>query len=683
MIQLAQRRGACLRAGLVCLALLACHAFLAPSVALADPEEGRVFVLVIGVRDYDDPRITDLSFPERDAQAIYDFFSSHVNSPTIKRRVRLLKSKEATRKGILDAIENHLVRKAVRLGDTAILFFSGHGFSDSRRSYLAPSDTELTSLHSTAVDLDALQKLWGDIRAQRRVLLIDACHSGGLSGLKGPGGIGRRVLKAAPSANTTTMLLASTGANQLSLEDTRSGYGVFTSSVLVGLRGAADSDRSGTVTLGELSSFLKTDVPQRALEVGGKQSPAIHITEGGDLKLINSFEFSRAVATKPSPGVPALKSEVKLEELVERLAAARGQWRDAKARGSVQARREARVQLDLCEDEAQTTFKNERRRAMTRARKAEIRRQIALLRGNRAAAAVAAREVKAGLRRSAEVARAAQAPAPAAAPTRTEVKPKPLAIKLPKGLTRGPLVKRPGQASLQVYLWRLPSGKTLEMVYVPGGAFIMGATWGRRHEYHKPAHKHNLGAYWISRHETTWSLYRSSSLPQPKAPQWGIRPNHPVVNVSWTAAQKFAAWARLKLPTEAQWEKAARGTQGQDYPWGNDDAPRVGLCNAPGGFSPQGAPKTTPVGKFPGGASPYGALDMAGNVAEWCRDSYSKNAYQRYAAGDFSPPPASGNRVFRGGGYENGRDIYSCLRKPSAPSNSAADVGFRCVLEAP
>jgi formylglycine-generating enzyme required for sulfatase activity len=243
-----------------------------------EPAESRVFVLVVGVEDYADPKITDLAYTEDDAQAVYDFFAKSPRSPTIASRVKLLRGKKATRIGVLREIRDHLVRKAVGPGDTAILYFAGHGFADADGTYLAAQDTQLDDLQFSAIAWPELQRVWSKIAAGRRVFLADACHSGGLAGLRGFGGIskaGSLPLKKAPSR--ASVLIAATGANQLSVEDKKRKHGVFTASLLDGLGGAADTNRDSTVSLGELSAYLKLQVPQLAKQAGGNQAPIVSI----------------------------------------------------------------------------------------------------------------------------------------------------------------------------------------------------------------------------------------------------------------------------------------------------------------------------------------------------------------------------------------------------------------------
>jgi formylglycine-generating enzyme required for sulfatase activity len=153
-----------------------------------------------------------------------------------------------------------------------------------------------------------------------------------------------------------------------------------------------------------------------------------------------------------------------------------------------------------------------------------------------------------------------------------------------------------------------------EFVWVPGGDFTMGTDSipsGWRSILPK-AHPVFLGGFWIAKNDVTWGQYKEfcaeTKRSWPAPPSWGIQDDHPVVNVSYQDAADYAKWAGCQLPTEEQWEKAARGTDGREYPWGNDwDASKC-RCNAD---------STSPVGSFPSGASPFGCLDMAGNVWEW------------------------------------------------------------------
>lgn len=215
-----------------------------------------------------------------------------------------------------------------------------------------------------------------------------------------------------------------------------------------------------------------------------------------------------------------------------------------------------------------------------------------------------------------------------------------------------------------------------EMVWVSAGDFLKGSISGSSSEI--PQRSIYLDGYWMYKYEVTVAQYRSfcqaTNGTMPIAPDWGWQETHPMVHVSWYDAKAYASWAGVALPTEAQWEKAARGTDGRKYPWGNtwDASKCANSDNSPTG--------TMPVGSFPAGVSPYGCMDMAGNVIEWCADWYS-NIYYKNAPNSNPPGPSSGSdRVIRGGSWSYNFDSYfrCAFRDSIDPTYRISDYGFRC-----
>jgi len=240
------------------------------------------------------------------------------------------------------------------------------------------------------------------------------------------------------------------------------------------------------------------------------------------------------------------------------------------------------------------------------------------------------------------------------------------------------------------------------MVYVPAGEFLMGSEGNPDAQVQeRPQHSVYLDAFWIDQTEVTNEQYRqcveSGTCRAPTTCDWGeptypdpSKTHHPVVCVSWEDANDYCAWAHKRLPTEAEWEKAARGTDRRIYPWGNEfDCHRANLDDetefddyvGPGGEGCDGFPRTAPVGRFPSGESPYGALDMAGNVWEWCEDWYDEDYYSRSADRNPTGPDSGGGRVLRGGSWDLSRIGARCTSRGwYYPVGRHVSLGFRCCV---
>lgn len=267
------------------------------------------------------------------------------------------------------------------------------------------------------------------------------------------------------------------------------------------------------------------------------------------------------------------------------------------------------------------------------------------------------------------------------------------------------------------------------MVFIPAGTFQMGSSTSGCEAHERPAHQVTLSAYYIDRTEVTLGAYRAcvaagrcqlsmtahtrygDSFPEMMA-QWSQFCNrqadtHPVNCVDWEGARAYCQWRGARLPTEAEWEYAARGNDGRTYPWGNADpvgnagrpATRLNSVGeefapymnqhggSPGGgmyvvrpseFGNDGFPTTAPVGSFPAGASPFGLLDMAGNVGEWTADWMGP-----YTANPVTNPtgaPSGEARVTRSGPWHDRscRYLFATGRSALEPIERAPGTGFRC-----
>ena len=212
-----------------------------------------------------------------------------------------------------------------------------------------------------------------------------------------------------------------------------------------------------------------------------------------------------------------------------------------------------------------------------------------------------------------------------------------------------------------------PAGTQHEMILVPAGAFIMGSEDGEPNE--DPQHTVFLNAYYIDKYEVTVFQYRACVEAGACEPGWGTEEDdQPVTGVAWVDADAYCRWAELRLPTEAEWEKAARGTDGRSYPWGEE------IDRNKANYAGDGL-EQMPVGSYPEGASPYGCLDMPGNVWEWCSTKWRKS----YDEEPDDSLEGDARRVVRGGSFYTSADGVRCSsRFRSYPDDRRAYWGFRC-----
>lgn len=229
----------------------------------------------------------------------------------------------------------------------------------------------------------------------------------------------------------------------------------------------------------------------------------------------------------------------------------------------------------------------------------------------------------------------------------------------------------------------------IEWIRIPPGEFMMGDNFNEGEDNEQPVHAVYLGEYFISKYEVTFEQFDKYcdevGFPKLDDNGWG-RGNRPVNNVNWRTADIFCNWLSRKtiknihLPTEAQWEKAARGTDQRRYPWGNSppDCSKANYdCDN----------QTHPVGFHLAGVSPYGLHDMAGNVSEWCRDGYSSTFYAAspYSNPEYTPTFISSytRHIIRGGCWTSNHlmGIRCADRGNNTQDSRSETVGFRLVME--
>jgi formylglycine-generating enzyme required for sulfatase activity len=234
----------------------------------------------------------------------------------------------------------------------------------------------------------------------------------------------------------------------------------------------------------------------------------------------------------------------------------------------------------------------------------------------------------------------------------------------------------------------------MEMMYVPEGEFMMGANDEDSYDDEVPYHPVYLSAFWMDKFEVTTEQYarcvNAGACSAPNATSSAMKTSYygnslynryPVLHIDWQQASDYCAWAGGRLATEAEWEKAARGDDGRVYPWGSQ-SPSCQLANM--NVDGECVGDTVAVGSYPDGASPYGIMDLAGNVEEWIYDWIDVEYYQNSPYENPQGAASGEERGVRGGSwFDIARYVRTSMRWWQEPFDSSDKIGFRCVMDAP
>jgi formylglycine-generating enzyme required for sulfatase activity len=224
------------------------------------------------------------------------------------------------------------------------------------------------------------------------------------------------------------------------------------------------------------------------------------------------------------------------------------------------------------------------------------------------------------------------------------------------------------------------------MVLVPAGEFTMGSEQGDDDE--QPVHHVVLDSFYLDTFEVTNGRFAKFVAAIQSEPPWGFadqetpvaQAERPVRWVNWLEATGYCLWVGKRLPTEAEWEKAARGTDGRTYPWGNEPPT---AAHAVFGLK-EGDETVSPIGNRDAGRSPYGVHDLAGNLYEWVTDWYDDAFYTQNSPSNPRGPGEGTAKVQRGGSYINSPyRLRSAFRTKGDPTEHDPHVGFRCAQDAP
>ncbi|MEW6545279.1 MAG: SUMF1/EgtB/PvdO family nonheme iron enzyme [Nitrospirota bacterium] len=585
--------------------------FVSPATGVS---VGSVWGVFIGVSKYQQKEL-NLKYADKDAQALHDFFVKQFKGRIPADQFRLVTNEQATRGRILKEVSE--VLRLAQPEDLVILSLAQHGLPDASGHdlYFLTYNSDANLPEDQGISRDDLLKQIARSKARKIVLFLDACHAGAfgasstLLAMRNANAADiNRMLVSMGQAQDGIAVLSASSAAERSQEGPQfcGGHGAFTCALLTGLKGAADNDGNGLVQMRELYDHTYREVKRLTT---GYQNPEIQGRYDNSLPLAATGKGAPPPSpqTGPAPTGVDLSGYHDLEAVAARAEQREQAWGKVQAfAGKTSVSREKRL---AALDKFLADFPDDNPHA---AEAEALKQQV-----------------------HAEVL-----------------------------VAKAPAYEAPRQMGKEI------TGRDgAPMVLVPAGEFIMGSNDGDADE--KPERRVTLEAFYIDKYEVSTKLYatfiQDTRRAQPS--DWSQQValvgsgDRPVVNVTWHDADAYCRHYGKRLPTEQEWEKAARGTDGRKYPWGNEEpSSRHALFNTR--WNGYGTLAT--VESYEAGKSPYGLYHMAGNVWEWTSSDYDNST-----------------KVLRGGSWHNNAGyVRSAYRSGDNPSRWNAGTGFRCAQDA-
>ena len=675
------------------------------------------FALVIANTEYQDASFAKLTAPGNDAEEFAHVLREPELAAFDEVRVLINEGESISRRSIARFFANR------KRDDLLLFYFSGHGIrNDQGQLFLAVHDTEINILEASGIPAEFVTQAMNNSRSQRQVLILDCCNSGAFAqGSKSASAVGKSmgIATAFEGSGFGRIVLTATDATQYAWEGDKvigtTQKSVFTHFLIEGLKGDADHNGDGRIDVDELYDYAYEQVVrQTPKQTPGKWS----YKQQGDLILRENLK-PRDVKPAPLPSellyyLEHSSSGVRttgVQELIRLLEgknlglarAAQDKLREIAANDdSLTLRKTASDTLiargltleqpeplssEILKEEHSEEKKVEKGPIVQPHDSLEVKKvapniNLRLIGGIIGGLLLIALLILGGENIFGSL---------STTPDPTETS-RPIATRTtqPTNTTTPTPTQTsiPPTPTLGIGSTIISQKDNMTLLYIPAGEFSMGSDNGEVDE--KPVHTVYLDAYWMDKTEVTNAMYANCvdankcNVPANTSSNSQVEyfgnpnyNNHPVIYVTWNDANDYCTWVDRRLPTEAEWEKAARGENAFTYPWGNV-SPKNDLLN----YNSAGD-DITEVGDYPEGASPYGVLDMAGNVFEWAADWYDEKYYVDSPASNPLGPTSGSGHIVRGGSWRHGPTVVrSANRESDAPTYTSLSVGFRCAMSA-